>query len=303
MLTEMPPREAYDVKDGGSLHNILNNLPPAQACANTGFEDCCGSNLATRPRFAKLPAMNAPRPPLRRQSAFTLIELLVVVVIVAILAAVSIPVFNVVKVRANASRSTTNLRSLGQALVAYQGDHDGAFPAVDGDSKIPQLANWVSELVIAMNDDMELTDLEQNPPTKPFVSPALAWDVSSGKLRPDEILYTYAATDALIGTNYEDDLDPKVGRRPATIEKGPETILLVEAKQAGSEPHCSPWIDWSTAQGDLSGGADNASSIDFRYRDRFNALMADYSVQNFDDDDAAAVEQWHWSGSEFPDDY
>lgn len=55
MLTEMPPRQAYDVKDGGSLHDIPNTLPPALVCANTAFEDCSGSILATRPRFAKLP--------------------------------------------------------------------------------------------------------------------------------------------------------------------------------------------------------------------------------------------------------
>jgi hypothetical protein len=106
-----------------------------------------------------------------------------------------------------------------------------------------------------------------------------------------------------VGTNYDDKLDPKVGRRPATIEKGPQTLLLVEAKQAGGAPHCSPWIEWSAAQADLGGGADNSSSIDFRYRDRLNALMADYSAQTFDDEDTAALEQWNWSGSDYPDDH
>jgi len=55
---------------------------------------------------------------------FTLIELLIVVAIIAILAAIAVPNFIEAQVRAKTSRAYNDLRTLGVAVTAYQGDHN-----------------------------------------------------------------------------------------------------------------------------------------------------------------------------------
>ena len=65
-----------------------------------------------------------------RQLAFTLIELLTVIAVIAILAAILIPVVGNVRQKADEATCLNNLRQIGAAIGLYQSDHKGAFPAV-----------------------------------------------------------------------------------------------------------------------------------------------------------------------------
>ena len=154
-----------------------------------------------------------------RRSGFTLIELLVVIVIIAILASVAFPVFNMVKEGANSSTSKANLRNIGTALNAYQGDNDGKYPAIEsGESQIAYLDNWVSELVVTINESIEIEELRRDPRTKDFVSPGIKWRTpQGGYYKPQNIYNTNAATDALQGYDVNDNLSPDRGRHTSGI--------------------------------------------------------------------------------------
>jgi prepilin-type N-terminal cleavage/methylation domain-containing protein len=237
-----------------------------------------------------------------RRSGFTLIELLVVITIIAILAAVSFPVFNMVKEGASSSNSKANLRNIGTALNAYQGQNDGKYPAIESsDPEIEFLDNWVSELVVATNETIDIEELRRDPRTKDFVSPGIKWKTPSGGFyKPENIYNTYAATDSLQGYDVDENLTPSKGRHTSGIERLSETILLIESQQVGSSPSCRGWVSWDQASADLSGGEETATIVDFRYKRSINALMGDNSVKSINEVDAAKLRDWNWIGEDYP---
>lgn len=65
------------------------------------------------------------------KSAFTLIELLTVIAVIAILAAILIPVAGAVRDRANSSKSVSNLRQIGNAVALFTNENKGTFPLLN----------------------------------------------------------------------------------------------------------------------------------------------------------------------------
>ena len=79
------------------------------------------------------------------EAAFTLIELLAVIMIVAVLAAIVIPVTSSVRAKGQATRCLSNLRQIGAAAHLYVNENKNRLPssshqrAPDGSSpKIPR---------------------------------------------------------------------------------------------------------------------------------------------------------------------
>lgn len=68
----------------------------------------------------------------RHPGAFTLLELLAVVAIIGLLAALIIPVFGRTIEKSKAIKCAAQLHQLGVATAAYQGEHNGEFPAAVG---------------------------------------------------------------------------------------------------------------------------------------------------------------------------
>lgn len=77
--------------------------------------------------------------------AFTLVEVLVVVAIIAVLTAISVPVFVSAKCAAKRAHDLSNLRQIGIALRLYFDDNDWASPPMWMPA-IGQPASWVDSL-------------------------------------------------------------------------------------------------------------------------------------------------------------
>lgn len=63
-----------------------------------------------------------------KRAAFTLVEILVVVAIIAVLAALTFPVYSAAKLRAKDTTCMANLRQLGVAILEYSVDHNDLLP-------------------------------------------------------------------------------------------------------------------------------------------------------------------------------
>jgi prepilin-type N-terminal cleavage/methylation domain-containing protein len=74
------------------------------------------------------------------QKGFTLVELMVVVVIIGILVAIAIPVYNNVTAKANRGAVEANLRTLDGAISQYGAVNDQAVP--DQTQLAPYLKVW-----------------------------------------------------------------------------------------------------------------------------------------------------------------
>lgn len=79
----------------------------------------------------------------RKIAAFTLIELLVVISIIAILAALAMPVYTTVMMNAQMTEGLNNARQIGMALKMYAQDYNGSFPSG---------TNSYSQQIITSND-------------------------------------------------------------------------------------------------------------------------------------------------------
>lgn len=92
------------------------------------------------------------RPP-SRKSGFTLIELLVVIGIIAILAALLLPVLAAAKQKAVTTQCLSNQRQIGLGMIMYSHDGEGFFPESGGlilwgqSDPITQKPGWLQQIL------------------------------------------------------------------------------------------------------------------------------------------------------------
>lgn len=74
---------------------------------------------------------------MKKEQGFSLIELVVVISIIAVLASLLFPVVGAMRLKADSTACTSNLRQIGLAVLIAAGDNDNRFPYIETDVQNP----------------------------------------------------------------------------------------------------------------------------------------------------------------------
>jgi prepilin-type N-terminal cleavage/methylation domain-containing protein/prepilin-type processing-associated H-X9-DG protein len=172
-------------------------------------------------------------PSRNRNAGFTMTEMLVVIAIIAVLAAIIIPVATRIRQGAHKAQSASNLRQLATALIGYTSENNG---------RIPKLDYWTWDLMPYLNAERpDHYDLAKWPKIPAFYCPAdksrrdpkwpkeiyLSYGINLGGnyAGPGSLLTWYASVDAGFGG--------KSHRTTAELQSPERTIMLSEIDPAG----------------------------------------------------------------------
>jgi len=83
---------------------------------------------------------------MKSKKGFTLVELMVVIIILGILVAIAIPIYNNVTKSAKENACAANIRTIQSAVQMYQADHDGTLPSSLSDLVPDSGTKYIDEL-------------------------------------------------------------------------------------------------------------------------------------------------------------
>ncbi len=120
--------------------------------------------------------MTPKRALVRRHAAFTIVELLVVIAVIAVLAAILLPVFAQAREKARQTNCQAHLKQWALATLMYTEDHDECFPMDLTDTGQPgQLVTmWDAVLIYSRNKQILSCPSESAPTTAGQMQPLLA---------------------------------------------------------------------------------------------------------------------------------
>ena len=208
---------------------------------------------------------------------FTLIELLVVIAIIGILSSILIPSLSHARKKAYASLSISNMKQIGTAFVLYSVDNNDALPP----SRYPTgtYDAWPEYV-------KQVLDLKN--PQKVLVHPGVGFD--------DNVKWTYAATQAIMGIDSNNNFSDRISRKILDIEEPSRTHLLTESKLQSSTT--GKWrITWGQATGDINAASVSETKfLDFPYLNSHHLLNGDFSVITRKFSQRAQITEPKWTG-------
>jgi prepilin-type N-terminal cleavage/methylation domain-containing protein/prepilin-type processing-associated H-X9-DG protein len=228
--------------------------------------------------FVKPNPPPAMKYPVRRSDGFTLIELLTVIAIIAILAAILIPVVGRVREQARTSVCTSNLRQLGVGVYLYATDHNERLPPSRGGP--PDNLFWEASLLTYIEDHRIL------------VCPELPVSIT----RPDTRINpprTYSVNQLAFGDDQRNE-GARGPRRLSDISRPTELILIADGVQiaayggnSSGRLYAAPFTQWGETNPledfvPLANQTDrdniDEGRLRFRHSDRVNTVRADGHV-------------------------
>jgi prepilin-type processing-associated H-X9-DG protein/prepilin-type N-terminal cleavage/methylation domain-containing protein len=231
----------------------------------------CRSPMARR-SFRARPSTFDPR-----LSAFTLTELLVVIGIIAILAAMLLPVLSRGRLSAQRAACESNLRQIGIATQLYWGDNDGnCFSYNFGTTNSGQIYwfGWIGAGAEGRRPfDLSLGALH------PYLrgsnvrlGPALDPDAPHFKLKGTNVIFSYGCNSYLFGGPGHTALNARKISRPS------DTALFADAAQVNDfeapASHKNPMFEeWYYVDGNTA-----YPNAHFRHSQRANVAFADGHV-------------------------
>jgi type II secretion system protein G len=81
----------------------------------------------------------------KNQKGFTLVELMVVVVIIGILVAIAVPIYNTIQTTAKENAHQANIRTIQGMIELYKADNNGENPATEDNLSPEYILEWPTE--------------------------------------------------------------------------------------------------------------------------------------------------------------
>jgi prepilin-type N-terminal cleavage/methylation domain-containing protein/prepilin-type processing-associated H-X9-DG protein len=172
-----------------------------------------------------------------RRAAFTLVELLVVIGIIAVLIAVLLPALRRARESANRTACLSNLRQIGQGIVAYTNDnHQWMPPATNTVYNYADPNSTPPTMWGAPNGSLNF--IRSALGSRNGRAPVIVCPSVTRHLDGTMVGIGYAPTD-LSNTNYQANA-VLLGRRIGSIPRGSTLVLLDEAESMTNAAMCRP---------------------------------------------------------------
>jgi len=197
-----------------------------------------------------------------KKRAFTLIEILVVLAIIAVLAAILLPVLSRVREKGRAAVCQSNLKQIGTAITMYAQDWDYFPRALDAaDKNAPQIwSGWPGGAQIMAETPMLPVVLD------PYIKGDAVWGCPSDS-----------------GYDYDDIANVVIDARPTAYQKfgisySYRTELMLRTLSDDRLPEPAE----TNVLNDANGGWHGSSTFGFGEGRRYNMLFADNHVKSVD---------------------
>jgi general secretion pathway protein G len=211
----------------------------------------------------------------RLLGGFTLVEVLVVVAIIAILAAILIPVGKSMMEKGNSAMCINNLRQIGGAIQQYSAENDGFFPysagpSYTGSGNSYTFSTWQAPLAYylgigQLSPSTRYTSMASydNPAAKhPFNCPSC-----TTKFR------TYTANKYAMGFLPSGATSPFPRRKPLAFQRPTQLILITDSQAVDGQVTGNTMVFDDT---------NYQTIIGTRHNGKANALFADFHVESID---------------------